>query len=233
MLMSETNHGIHTLKGVEKEVAKQRARGHEAANLFHGEGYDSQADLLCAVESYQNALYEIDTTQPRDRLGCRLALFLDEEFLDSVYTLDLLFVENPENLDELALAKEQYIETRANLQQAGICEDELPRDGNTRFNFLPLSNMEHNDTPLYNSKNVVGTRNRNLIVFAYRDKIISIKKRMVFLAESHKLNGLFNEYGHVETSQQSEALQALIDTEDESITPLDTVYYVTATTIDT
>jgi len=78
----------------------------------------------------------------------------------------------------------------------------------------------------------VGTRNRNLVTFVYGDKTITIKKRMVFLAESCELNGLFNQYGHVETPKQIKKLQSLIDTEDDSITPLDTVYYVTATALD-
>jgi len=136
--MSETKPEAHTMKSIEKEVAKQRARAHEAANLFHGHGYESYEDLLLAVEIYQNCLYEIDATQPKDRLGCRLALFLDDEFIDSVHTLDLLFVENPECPEELAFAKDKYIDAFATLQRDGICQDELPRDGNTRFNFLPL-----------------------------------------------------------------------------------------------
>lgn len=196
----------------ENETIDWRKAGHEI-NIF------KQKNLN---EAESTRLTELKVQFLERLAGCntiaeRFALFMDEEYADDIYTLDLGETQQAGSHDAVEAIKSEYHELERMLVEQGVIEGEQPRNAAKRTVHFAKSNH-----PDYYQV----TRNRTLFCFEQGDRKISVSKRMTFLldksvvpAESNPLDPKHNGRVHVALTQK------LIDTQAEAVVPVRTVYF--------
>ena len=203
---------IEELVREQNEYIDMRKHAHLTTNLFRAQPEEVELSRVNSLmNTYRSELEE------RHTLADRYALFMDERFTDYVYTLDLAETKQAGSHEEIEKLKAEYVELRDRLVSRGTIDGELDRSDKTS-QFL-FSTMKHE---LY----VTGMRNRKLFCFERDGRKITVAKRMDFLISRSEISDIELSSGHIELTKKHK-IQKLIDTQDEVIVPVRTVYFAT------
>lgn len=201
------------------------------ANLFRKTFIDSSSkDEIDQAQRYLE-LRQADCQTIADNF----ALFVHEDFIDKLNSLDLGKTKHPNDFSELEKLRNEYCDLGYALKDQGIIDGELPRDkSGLTLHFRRPAN--------HNPDFVIGERNRPLIkvdlLTANDTSTITIAKRMTFAMRIEDCLEIFNATGSTKENDPRllEVVEPLLDkdfnkimiTPIPKIYPVRTVYYGTA-----
>ncbi|MEO5499245.1 MAG: hypothetical protein ABIR46_01980 [Candidatus Saccharimonadales bacterium] len=207
----EQSSSLNRLVKNENDYLDIRQKGHKH-NVFRNKSLaENTPERHTVLDQF------MDELSTKTSMISRYELFMDERYADEVYTLDLDETKEPGSHDAVEQLKAEYIELRQQLMGDEVIDDELPRSESKRtIHFNNSLSPDH----------YLGTRNRVLFCFERGDRKITVAKRMTFLIDKSALPG-----GFISESNNGQKylslVQKKIDRQDEAITPVRTVYYVT------